>query len=149
MTAIRILRDQPAPNALLITSPLTFFFPIYIAELLGYTAYSRALQLVIATSFWYHSSYSKPAYIADQLAIAACEVAGFAIAWQTHLFGLTIFSVTNAYTIYMYFYGKVTQTLAFERDMFAQSWFHASIHFLAALAHTILLLKHWHLTHEI
>lgn len=141
----RILRDQPAPNPLLLTSALSFMLPIYVAQQLDNALFARTIQAILLSSLWYHSSYSRPAFVADQISIVLGELVGLYTAYNTSNIGLLLCFFTNIYVGFLYTYGKRTRTLAFDPDMFSQSWFHASIHITTALAFTVILYADPHL----
>jgi hypothetical protein len=141
----RILREQPAPNPLLLTSALSYILPIYVAQQLDKILFARTMQAILLSSLWYHSTYSRPAFVVDQISIVLGELVGLYTTYNTSNIGLLLWFFTNVYVGFLYTYGKRTRTLAFDPDMYSQSWFHASIHITTALAFTVILYTDPHL----
>lgn len=129
------------PNPYLVSSSLFFLWPLYsalqIQELWGTAATLGGL--VIASSS-YHATKNRALYYIDQGAVSLLFLRSIIDGVSGDC--LTIAVAVNCICFYLYYYGRMRQTLIWSPDFFIATASHAGMHLIVALGYVCLVAQY-------
>jgi hypothetical protein len=127
------------PNPYLVASTLTFLVPLHAAAQLELWQTQLVLSALLVASTSYHATKNGLLYYADQAAVTA-------LVWRSVVDGLNggplctgIAIGVNAACVYLYYYGRIRQTLIWSPQFVTATASHAGMHLLVAGGYTLLL----------
>ena len=128
-----------SPNPYLVTSTLTFVIPLYYANLLQIWSTQYVFGSLIIASSAYHMTKHPLLYYTDQCMVAA-------LIYRSIIDGLagghictSITAFINILCGYLYYYGRLKQSLIWSPDFYTATASHACMHSLVAIGYTTLL----------
>jgi peptidoglycan biosynthesis protein MviN/MurJ (putative lipid II flippase) len=127
------------PNPYLVASTLTFLAPLSIAVQLNDTHTQAAFTFLLVASTAYHATKHPVLYYIDQIAANYLVIRSFLDGYRGGAASLAISISVNLTCIYLYMYGRKTQSLIWSPSFEVATATHAFMHCLVAAGYSCLL----------
>lgn len=129
-------------------SSFIFIANSVICYIYNYYLYSFLFSLLTITSLLYHSSKNSFIKIVDQIVAGLIVMYGGYVLYKNsfkfknirELIFLLIIILTFLGTIFLYYYGYLTNSYCFHENMYSSQLYHTLIHVLSCLGHSLIVI---------